>query len=168
MIIVIIYAIISFMLDALISNYINMSIINPSIFNTIYSVITLVIIYNYFDDDNKYLKILIVLGILFDIVYTGTFLLNIFLFIVIYIVIKYINEYIPNNLFTINVKALLAIFLYHILSYLILMIVHYDYYSFNELLSVLYRSIIMTIIYTSISYKLIKKIYFKKYMKKIK
>lgn len=168
MIIVIIYMIISFMLDALISNFINMSITNPSIFNTIYSVIALVIIYNYFDDDNKYIKILLVLGILFDIVYTSTFLLNIFIFIVIYIVIKFINEYIPNNLFTINIKSLIAISLYHILSYLILMLVHYDYYSFKCLLLMIPKSIIMSVIYTSISYIMMKKIYFKKYTKKIK
>ncbi len=168
MIIVVIYTIISFLLDGLSSNFISTDIYNPSIFRTIYTVISLIIIYNYFDNDNKYLKILFVLGLLFDIVYTNTFLLNIFIFIVIYIIMKLINDYIPNNLFTINIKALLGIFIYHFLSYIILLIVHYDNYSSKLLFLILFRSIIMTIIYTSFSYIIIKKIYYKKYPKKIK
>ena len=161
MIIIIVYTIISFLLDALTSNLINTTLNNPSIFNTIYSVICLVIIYNYFDNDNKYLKVLLILGILFDIVYTGTILLNIIIFLVIYIIIRIINDYITNN------KSLLAIAIYHIMSYLILDIVHYDNFT-SKLLMILPRSIIMTIIYTSLSYVIFKKIYFKKYSKKIK
>ena len=167
MILIIIYTIISFLLDALASNLINTTLNNPSIFNTIYSVICLVIIYNYFDNDNKYLKVLLILGILFDIVYTGTILLNIIIFLIIYIIIRIINDYIPNNLLTINIKSLIAIVIYHIMSYLILDITHYDNFT-SKLLIILPRSIIMTIIYTSISYIIIKRIYFKKYLKKIK
>ena len=164
---IIVYTIVSFLLDGLVSNFISGSIHNSSMFNTIYSVIALVIIYNYFDNNSKFLKILFVLGILFDIVYTNTFLLNIFIFIVIYIILGMINNYIPNNIFTINVKTLLAVFIYHILSYIILSIANYDSYSYI-LLMVLPRSVIMTIIYTSFSYIMIKKIYFKRYTKKIK
>lgn len=168
MIIIIIYTIISFLLDALTTNIMNTIITNPSYFRTIYTIICIVIIYNYFDNDNKYLKILLILGILFDIVYTNTLLLNIFIFIVIYLLIKYINNYIPNNLLTINIKSLLAILIYHILSYFILLLAHYETYTSKLLWLILTRSIIMTIIYTSVSYLVIKKIYYKKYNKKIK
>ena len=164
MIIMIIYTIISFLLDGLTSNFIS----SNSYFGTIYSVIALVIIYNYFENDMKYLKILIPLGILFDIVYTNTFVLNIFLFLCIYLIIKKINIYIVDNLITISIKSLLAITIYHILSYLILLFAGYADYSFNLLLMILLKSIVMTIIYTTISYLLIKKIYYGKYFKKIK
>ena len=168
MIIIIMYVLFSFLLDCLMSNYVGMSIGSFSYFRTIYSVISLVIIYNYFDNDNKYLKILIVLGFLFDIVYTNTLLINIFIFLIIYFMIKLLNEYIPNNLVTISIKSLIAISIYHILSYLILLLAHYDNYSYKLLLTELRSSIIMTIIYTLISYILISKVYFKKYDKKIK
>lgn len=168
MIIIIIYSIISFLLDGLISNYIQTSLTSPSIFTTIYSIISLVIIYNFFDDDKKYLKILLVIAILFDITYTNTFILNIILFFIIYLIIKTLNYYIPNNLFTINIKSLIAISIYHILSYIILLLVHYNNYPVFILYKVLYRSIIMTIIYTTITYLIIKKIYYKYYDKKIK
>lgn len=168
MIIIIIYTVISFLLDALTSNIMNMSITNPSYFRTIYSVISLVVIYNYFDNDNKYLKILLILGILFDIVYTNTLLLNVFLFLAIYFLNKFINNYIPNNLLTINLRSILAICIYHTLSYLILLLAHYETYTTKLLGLILTRSIIMTIIYTSVSYLIIKKIYYNKYNKKIK
>ena len=168
MIIIVIYAVISFLFDGLSSLFITSNIYSPSIFSTIYTVISLVIIYNYFDNDNKYLKILITLGILFDIVYTNTFLLNVFIFIIIYMVMKVLNDYIPNNLFMINIKSSIAIVTYHLLSYMILFIVHYDKYYVKELFLIISRSIVMTVIYTSVSYLIIKKIYFKKYVKKIK
>lgn len=168
MIVIIVYTIISFLLDGLLSNYMSINIINPSYFRTIYSVISLVIIFNYFDNDTKYLKILLIIGILFDIVYTNTFLLNIIIFLIIYIIIKKINIFIPNNIFTINLKSFLSITIYHTLSYIILLLANYQNYPFKYLLLILSRSIIMTIIYTTISYFLLKKIYFKIYDKKIK
>lgn len=168
MIIIIIYTIISFLLDGLISNFISINIVDPSYFRTIYSVISLVISYHFFENDSKYLKILIIIGILFDIVYTNTFLLNVFIFTIIYLFIKKINIYISNNILTINLKTILAITIYHTLSYLILLLANYSNYSFNLLTMILLRSIIMTIIYTTISYLIIKKIYYKKYYKKIK
>lgn len=159
MLVAIIYTIISFFLDGIISNYVSINIINPSYLRTIYSVISLVIIYQYFSNDSKYLSILIITGLFFDIVYTNTFLLNIVIFIVIYLVLKKIDYIIPNNLLTINIKSIICISIYHILSYIILLITHYNSYSINLLFIILIRSIIMTIIYTTISYIIIKKIY---------
>ena len=168
MIIIIIYTIISFLLDGLLSNYISTFMLNPSYLRTIYSIISLVIIFNYFENKNKYLFILIILGILFDIVYTNTFLLNIILFTLIYLFLNIIDYYLPNNIFTINIKSVISIFIYHIFSYLILLLTHYNNYTFNLLLLILKRSIIMTIIYTTISYLVIKKLYYQKYNRPIK
>ena len=81
MIVAIIYVIISFLLDGIISNIVPFNLVDPSYFKTIYSLISLVIIYNYFDNKKKYLSILVILGILFDIVYTNTFILNIIVFL---------------------------------------------------------------------------------------
>ena len=168
MIIMIIYATISFLFDGLFSNFMDVGIINPSIFRTIFSVIAISIMFNYFDNYKKYYYILLVMGSLFDIVYTNTFLLNIFLFFIIFFILEKLNYFVPNNLFTINIKSLLAIFLYHSLSYLILMMANYEYYSINLLWTILTHSIISTVIYASISYLIIKRVFFKKYDKKIK
>lgn len=159
MIIAVIYVIISFLLDGIISNLIPFNLVDPSCFKTIYSVISLVIIYNYFDNHQKYLKILIPLGIFFDIVYTNTFILNIVVFLIIYLVLSNLDYVITTNIFTINLKSIVCVSTYHITTYIILLLANYNQYTIKLLGIILLRSIIMTIIYTTISYLLMNKIY---------
>ena len=109
MIILLIHLIFSFILDAFTSLYLNFSIETVSIFKTIYTIISLVLIYNYFKNKNKYIIVLIISGILFDIVYTNTFILNIIIFVVIYLIINYLDYLMPNNIFTINIKSIIQI-----------------------------------------------------------
>lgn len=165
MIIAVTYVIISFLLDGLISNLVPFNLINPSYLKTIYSIISLVIIYNYFDNKQKYLRILIVLGIFFDIVYTNTFILNIVVFLIIYIIQSYLDYIIPTNIVTINIKSLACIFSYHIFTYIILLLSNYNNYNIKLLGLILIRSIIMTIIYTTISYLIMNKLYDNKRIK---
>ena len=159
MLVSIIYVIISFLLDGIISNIIPFNLVDPSYFKTIYSVISLVIIYNYFDNHQKYLPILIILGIFFDIIYTNTFILNIIVFLIIYIVLSNLDYIITTNIFTINLKSIVCISTYHITTYIILLLANYNNYSIKLLGLILIRSIIMTIIYTTISYLIMNKIY---------
>ena len=168
MIVMIVYAVISFLLDGLVSNYMAMGIDNPSYLRTIFTVVSLVIMLSFFDEHQRYLYILCGLGFLFDIVYTGTFIFNVVLFLGIYFVLEQVNYFVPDNFLMVNIKALLAISLYYIFSYLILMLVNYSYYPLFLLGKILLHSIIGTIIYASLSYLVIKKIYFKIYDKKIK
>ena len=94
MIIAVTYVIISFLLDGIVSNLIPFNLVDPSYFKTIYSVISLVIIYNYFDNHQKYLTILIILGIFFDIIYTNTFILNIIVFLMVVVLFVLIIKHI--------------------------------------------------------------------------
>jgi len=165
MIIAVTYVIISFLLDGILSNYTNFNLINPSWFKTIYSIISLVILFNYFDNKKKYLSILVVLGIFFDIVYTNTFILNIIVFLVIYIVLSNLDYLITTNIITINIKSIVCISTYHIITYIILLLSNYNDYSIKLLFLILLRSLIMTIIYTTISYLLMNKIYDNKRIK---
>lgn len=159
MIIAVTYVIISFLLDGIISNLIPFNLVDPSYLKTIYSVISLVIIYNYFDNQKKYLSIVVVLGIFFDIVYTNTFILNIVVFLIIYIILFNLDYVITTNIFTINLKSIVCISSYHILTYIILLLANYNNYSIKLLGLILIRSIIMTIIYTTVSYLIMNKIY---------
>ena len=156
---VIIYVIISFLLDGIISNILPFNLVDPSYFKTIYSVISRVIIYNYFDNPKKYLTILITLGVFFYIVYTNTFILNIIVFLIIYIVLSNLDYIITTNIFTINLKSIVCISTYHITTYIILLLANYNNYSIKLLGLILIRSILMTIIYTTISYLIMNKIY---------
>lgn len=163
--IAIIYVILSFFLDGLISNYMNFTLTNPSYFSTIYALISLVILYNFFENKKKYLSILLTLGIFFDIVYSNTFILNIVIFLLVYIILSNLDYLMPTNIITINIKAIVCISSYHILTYIILLIANYNNYTLELLLTVLIRSIAMTIIYTTISYLVMNKIYANKKIK---
>ena len=167
MIIAIILLTISFLLEGFMSIYFPSNLINPSILSCLYTLITLIIIYPYFYNEKKYYILLIAFGLLIDIVYSNTFLFNTILFLLLSIIIKILNVILPNNIFTINVKSLVIIIVYHILSFVLLSIVDYNGYTFNLLFDIIINSIIMTLIYTSLSY-FIAKFLFKKYDKLIK
>ena len=168
MIISIIYLIISFILDNFMSNIFPSTLNNISYFTTIYIIISFVIIYPYFNNEKKYYILIIIFGILFDILYTGTFIFNLVLFIVIGIVIKLLNNIFPFNVFTTNIISIIVVSTYHILSFIILSLVGNIGYDFMLLINIIVHSILMTIIYTSISYFVMKFIYGKFNVKQIK
>ena len=83
MIISIIYLVLSLILDGFMSNIFSSTLNEISLFTTIYCVISFVIIYPYFDNNKKYYILLGIFGILFDILYTGTFIFNMVIFLII-------------------------------------------------------------------------------------
>ena len=83
MIISIIYLVISFLLEGIMSNIFPSTLSNISYFTTIYIIISFAIIYPYFDNDKKFFILIFIFGILFDILYTSTIFVNTFIFIII-------------------------------------------------------------------------------------
>ena len=168
MIISILYLVISFLLEGIMSNIFPSTLSNISYFITIYTIISFVIIYPYFDNDKKYYLLILIFGILFDVLYTSTFFINIFIFIIIGIIIKLLYNLFPENIFMTNIISYICIIIYHILSFIILVIVGYNDYNIMLLFNIIIHSIFMTIIYTSISYFIIKFMYNKFGIKYIK
>lgn len=168
MVISIIYLIFSFILDNFMSNIFSSTLSNISYFTTIYIVISFVILYSYFSNERKYYLLLIIFGLLFDILYTGTFVFNMTLFFIIGIVIKMLNNVFPENIFTINLISVIVISLYHLLSFIILSLVSGIDYNFILLINIITHSIIATVIYTSVSYFVMKFIFEKFNVKQIK
>lgn len=156
MLISIVSVIVSCLVQGITSNYVGYTYENLSLFSTIYVLISLLVIRPYFENEKKYLIILIISGIIMDITFTNTFILNTCLFVTIYYFSKLFHFFFPYNLFTINICNLLCIFLYHIISFLFLTILQYDNYTIGVLAKILSHSIIMTIIYTSILYCIIQ------------
>ena len=164
MIISIIYLVISFLLEGIMSNIFPSTLSNISYFTTIYIIISFAIIYPYFDNDKKFF----ILIFIFDILYTSTIFVNTFIFIIIGIVIKILYNILPGNVFMTNIISYVGIIIYHILSFIILMITGYGDYSIILLFNIIIHSIFMTIIYTSISYFIMKFMYNKFDIKYIK
>ena len=159
MIVSIIYLVLSFILDNFMSNIFPSTLTDISCFTTIYIIISFVIIYPYFDSEKKYYILLIIFGLLFDILYTGSFILNMILFLMVGVFIKILNNIFPENVFTTNLISIGSITLYHILSFIILSLVSNINYDFMLLINIVIHSILMTIIYTSISYFSMKFVY---------
>jgi cell shape-determining protein MreD len=158
----------SFFFQGYISTHLKYSLVNPSWFSCIYILITLVILFPYFENTKKYFKLLIIFGLLMDIVYTNTFILNTVIFIIIYFICKFINYFLPHNILTINLLNIISIISYHILTFIILLIIRYDTYSLNSLITIITHSILMTIIYGSIMYFIISSLFKKMQIKSIK
>lgn len=167
MILTIIILIISFLFEGFISNYLNISFLDNNYFSTLYTLITFIILYAYFNNQKKYIILLIVFAVLFDIVYTNTFLLNIVLFLLVHYFNRFLDIYLPTNILTINIKTILSIFIYNFITFIIIIFTNYSDYLFSTLMSITIKSIPLTIIYTTISYIIITKIY-EKYDIKIK
>ena len=155
MIISIIYLIISLILEVVMSNFFPSTLNNVSLFTTIYSVICLVILYPHFNNDKKFYLLVAMCGILFDILYTSTFIFNLVIFSIIGILIKILYNVFPENIFMTNLISFIAIIIYHLLCFILLNLfssISYDYMIF---VNIILGSIIMTIIYTVFSYYVI-------------
>ena len=159
MIVAIISVVISFLLDAFFSNNLAYSITDPSWFSTIYVVVCLLVLFPYFDNYKKYFYLLLGCALVFDVVYTGTILVNVIIFIILYLVVKKLNFWFPNNFFVANIISLIGISIYHVMCFVILSIVKYNSYDISLLGLILSHSIIATIIYTSLLYMSINTIY---------
>lgn len=164
----IIILLISFFIQGLTSNYLGYTYGDLSIFFTIYILIALLIVNPYFENKKKYFIILIIFGLLTDIVYSNTFILNTCLFIVSYYLSKMFHFFFPYNWVTISISNLLCIFAYHIISFLFLIILRYDTYTISNLLKILGNSILMTIIYSNVIYTIIVFIVKKFELKEVK
>lgn len=168
MILSVISLIISFLIQGLFSNLSGFSIPNLSIFSAVYVLINLVVIQQYFEDDKKFLILIVIFGMLTDIVYSNTLILCTCLFIAIFYLNKLFSFFFPYNIFTINGFSILSMIIFHTLTFIFLMLLGFDSFRFTTLLKVIGCNIIMTIIYTTVLYYCIDILYKKFKLKHIK
>lgn len=164
----IISLLISTLLQGIVSNYIGYNFNNLSWLLTIYPLINILILSPYFENKIKNIILIIVFGLLTDIVYGNTLILNTSIFLACFFISKSFHSLLPYNLLTINISNLLNVFIYHIINFLLLIALRYDNYTWRILLKLTSHSIIMTIIYSSILYLLIEYIYKKFELKEVK
>ena len=164
----IISLLLSFLFQGLFSNFHNYTLNSLSIFSCIFLLINFVVLQPYFESDKKFLTIIIIFGLIFDIVYTNTLVLNTFIFILIFYLNKLFNFLFPNNIFTINIFSLISMIIYHILTYIFLWGMKFDNFNIIILLKVILCNLIVTFIYATIIYKIIEYFYNKLNLKIIR
>ena len=143
---------ISMFLDSLFSNYIPISSINNIYLVPMFSIVSLIIIYPYFEEKMDFIKICLLFGFIYDILFTNTLGLNITLFFTIGYVITFLDDILSNTLFSIIIKMLVIILVYDGLSYFILLLLNYMNYDFNVLLLKYAKSILLNSIYIILLY----------------
>ena len=159
----IIYIIISFLLEGLISNYLSSSLLRG-----VFTLISLSLIYPYYYKDlNKYYILSFIIGFIYDITYTNTLFLNACVFLAIAFLIIKIDKIISNNLINSILIGCITIFLYRIIIYLIYIIIGKFNFNINILLSSITSSLILNIIYIILSYVILNLISKKLNIKKM-
>lgn len=142
----------SFFLESICSNFVSIS---NSLFLPLFSIVSLVIIYPYFNNnDFKFFQFCAGVGLAYDLIFTNTLIFNMIIFLGIGVIIKIINFFISNNPLNITLISLLSIISYRIITYLVLCIVGYKTFNINVLSKSIYSSLILNIIYGFLVYLL--------------
>lgn len=150
---------ISFLLDGLLSNFMPYNLNNISSFTPLFTVISLVLIYPLFNNQNKYyLVYAFLLGIIYDLTYTDTMLFNGMLFLIIAYIIKFIYAYFVDNIYNSVSIGIVILTLYIIISYGVLSLLNYVEFNIVYLFYKIIKTIILNVLYNLVSYFIIDKI----------
>jgi len=144
--------IISFLLQGIMSNITGYYQESLSLFFTIYPLVALLLIYPYFENKKKFILLLLIFGLLTDLIYSNTLIFNTCLFYIGYKINKIFHFFFPDNLFTKNIGILISIYIYHLITFLFLILLNFDNYNLLILFKIILNSTTMTIIYTTIIY----------------
>lgn len=136
--------IVSFLLDGIFSNFISLD----SNFNALFSLMSLIIVYPYFNKKNSFfLKICFLTGFFYDFVYTDTIIFNAFIFLLIGIIIIKLNELLGNNPLNNSLMAVIIISLFRCTTYFFLTLTANVITSKEVLLDAITSSLLSNIIY---------------------
>lgn len=152
--------VISFLLDNLISFFLNTNLL----FNPLLSLVSLIIIFRYYHrkDENKYLITSFVLGLVYDIVCTDTVFLNASIYLLLSLFIIKFYKIFSYNLLNSAILLIIVIIIYRSITFLVLS--NFNFISFNlyHLLQSIYSSLILNLLY--LSFFFLKKKKYKRYL----
>lgn len=152
--------VISFLLDNLISFFLNTNLL----FNPLLSLVSLIIIFRYYHrkDENKYLITSFVLGLVYDIVCTDTVFLNAGTYLLLSLFIIKFYKIFSYNLLNSAILLIIVIIIYRSITFLVLS--NFNFISFNlyHLLQSIYSSLILNLLY--LSFFFLKKKKYKRYL----
>ena len=146
------FIIFSFVLESIVSNLVP---INTNFFNPCFVLVSLIVLYTYFDKySKKYLITCLIVGFIYDLVFTSTLFFFSIIFLILGLIIKYICSKISNNFISVNILTLIIIILFRVIVYFTLVVTNYFVYDFNYLIKGIYSSILLNVIYASILFLL--------------
>lgn len=161
----IIVVIFSFYLEIILSNFIPIS---SNLFIPLCTLVSILIIYPFFYHDfSSYIKICIIMGILYDIVFTNTLGLHAVIFLMIGFIVYRLNIHISNNVLNVAMMTVILVVSYRLLSYLLLLLVGYKTFEIDILFNSITSSLILNMLYASLLYFICDRWSIKKHVTKI-
>lgn len=152
----IIIIIFSFILDGILSNFIafdtfNLSLFTPSL--TLVSLVTISILF--YHQNNKYLLICFITGIVYDLFYTNLLFFNGLLFLLIGALTLLIEKYLEIDFIKILFLVAISIIIYESSSALIILIYNLVPVTLNRIIYKISHSLLLNIIYGFLLYLII-------------
>lgn len=145
---IILVTVFAFILEFFLNSFLYNSIFVPLVVIT-----SLVLLQPYFKkNNNRYYIYCFLVGFIYDLVYTGFYFMDASLFLIIAIMVNFINSNTLNNLFVSLLEILLLIVLYRFMSFLFLGINGVIVLSFDNLFKSIYSSLLTNILYGVILY----------------
>ena len=161
----IVIVIISFIFDGVLTNYLPYLVNDLSLFTPLLTVVSIFIIYPFYKkQENKYLIILFILGIIYDLFYTNLLFINAILFVILGIITKLIYKNLEISYIKLIIYIIILITIYESLQVLIILIFNLVPITLYKLLYKITHSILLNVIYAEILYLIINLIP-KKYKK---
>ncbi len=142
--------VISFILETNLSLFINL---NTNLFNSLFVLSSLIIINDFIKAKTKFYFLAIILGLIYDIIFTSKIGFNLITFLITAIFIKNIDYLFKTKINII--KYLNIIIFYRFIGYSILLLIGYFNFDIIFFLRSIYSSLIINIIYIIILKKII-------------
>lgn len=157
--------IISLILDGLLTNYLPFMINDLSLFTPLLTLVTIFIIYPYFrKKEKKYFIMLLIIGLLYDLLYTNLIFFNAIMFLGIGYISKIIYKNYEINYFNLILYTVLLVVIYESVTALIFFIFNLVPITIPKVVYKITHSLLLNIIYAEIIYIILKLIP-KKYLK---
>mgnify|MGYP005768263019 FL=1 len=142
--------VLSFLLEGIVSNIVG---ITSTWLVPLFSIVSLIIIYPYFNhEEGNFLKVCFAVGLFYDLVYTDTLVINACIFTLIGFFIRWLNSWMSNHAISVLFITFLTIFVYRILMYLILIVVGFLPFDLNTLVTSITSSLLLNLIYAEVLY----------------
>ena len=150
MMMVSVVTVLSFLLEGIVSNIVG---ITSTWLVPLFSIVSLIIIYPYFNhEEGNFLKVCFAVGLFYDLVYTDTLVINACIFTLIGFFIRWLNSWMSNHAISVLFITFLTIFVYRILMYLILIVVGFLPFDLNTLVTSTTSSLLLNLIYAEVLY----------------
>lgn len=135
--------IISFFLDGIASNIFPMD----SFFSSLFTLVSLIIVYPYFDDDYIFYKYSFFTGLAYDLIYTNTFVFYAFIFLLLSFIISKLSTVFADNYLNVVIITLISIIVFRSVTYFLIALTGNIKFNINILLEGIYHSLILNVIY---------------------